>query len=48
MKIIIDLFFLINIFCFVIDEPIDFFIDNENPEDWDSSMINDGGIERNF
>jgi hypothetical protein len=25
----------------MIDESVDFFIGNENPEDWDSSMIND-------
>ncbi len=24
-----------------LDESVDFFIDSENPEDWDSSMIND-------
>jgi hypothetical protein len=28
-------------FLFAIDESIDFFIDNENPKYWDSSMIND-------
>ena len=29
------------VFFSALDESVDFFIDNEIPEDWDSSMIND-------
>jgi len=28
-------------FSFALDDSIEFFIGNENPEDWESSMIND-------